>query len=70
MTQEELLLVLIFRSKQHPVPIAELAKRSGLSEKGLKHSLHLLTHGNCIRRAGEGMVEITDHGKSICKHYE
>ena len=70
MTREEILLVEINNSQQQPVDVIKLGKKLGLSEKGLKQSLHLLTHGNCIKRIDEQYVEITKHGKTICAHYE
>jgi len=70
MTREEILLVSINTSKTQPVDSTKLGKQLGLSERGLKQSLHLLTHGNCIKRLDDSYVEITQHGKTICKHLE
>jgi predicted transcriptional regulator len=68
MTREEILLLGINASKQQPVDAIKLGKKLGLSERNLKQSLHLLTHGNCIKRLDDQYVEITQHGKSICTH--
>lgn len=65
MTREETLLLTIGQSTENPIDSIKIGKKLRLSEKGLKQSLHLLTHGNCIKRLDDQYVEITQHGKNI-----
>jgi hypothetical protein len=70
LTREETLLLKIGQATENPVDAIAIGKKLGLSEKNLKLSLHLLTHGNCIKRLDNQYVEITNHGKAICKHLQ
>lgn len=65
LTQEEKVLLVIFRS-HHPVKILNIAHSLGLSDKSCHQAIHLLLHGNFIKKREDEKVELTEHGKKLC----
>lgn len=67
LTQEEKVLLAILRTHKQAA-IDTICKQLGLNDKSGRHAVHLLLHGNCIVKAGDDAVRITDHGKKVCEH--
>lgn len=66
-TDEEKTLLAINAYEDPSVERLLLQKNLGFNDKKMKQVLHLLTHGNCIRKQDDTHITITAHGKKICE---
>jgi predicted transcriptional regulator len=66
LTQEEKVLLAIFRTP-HPAQILKIGQGLGLTDKSCRHAVHLLLHGNFVKKADGNAVQITEHGKQLCQ---
>lgn len=69
LTQEEKVLLAIFRTPQHS-DVLTIGRQLGLTDKSCRHAVQLLLHGNFITKIDHNTVKITDHGKKLCHHLE
>lgn len=69
LTQEEKVLLAIYRSPKPPL-ILDIGRKLGLTDKSCRHAVHLLLHGNFVKKTGDDAVQITEHGKNLCQELE
>jgi predicted transcriptional regulator len=64
-TQEERILLAI-HDAHGKCSVEALKKKLGMSDKSYMHTLHLLEHGNFIKKV-EDLISITAHGEALCR---
>jgi predicted transcriptional regulator len=69
LTQEEKVLLAIFRTSTH-ANVLTIGRQLGLTDKSCRHAVQLLTHGNFIKKKDEDTVQITAHGIRLCHQLE
>ena len=69
LTQEEKVLLAIFRTPKH-ADILTIGRQLGLTDKSCRHAVHLLLHGNFVKKVDADTVQITEHGKNLCHQLE
>jgi hypothetical protein len=69
LTQEEKVLLTIFRTPKH-ADILTVGRQLGLTDKSCRHAVHLLLHGNFVKRVDTNTVQVTEHGKNLCLQLE
>jgi hypothetical protein len=69
LTQEERVLLAIFHTHGY-ADILTIGRQLGLSDKSCRHAVHLLQHGNFVKKRDEHSVHVTDHGKKLCQELE
>jgi predicted transcriptional regulator len=65
-TQEERVLLAIHK-EQGKCSVEGLKKKLRMSDRSYMHTLHLLEHGNFIKKV-EDTISITAHGQALCRH--